>query len=269
MGAYIAYIWKEWREALRGKGFWLIMGLFALLSVLMLWQARTFPAEQGLKLYLLSLYELEVYLVPLLALFFSAMSVLQEKEQKTMLLLVVKREKPATFLWKKGIAVQFTILPSVLLLKLVLVLPLKILFAFAWSGYLPYVAVLLALWLVFNQMGVAAGAFCGNKMQLAGAAVALWFLFVFAADTVLLYLLPTVTAENMALFSTLYFIDPLHALHFYLETAFGFFPLEHMSRVMKQMVMLSPAAYVALDLAVWLPLLSALAVFAGRRVAQQ
>ncbi|HEY4601983.1 MAG TPA: copper ABC transporter permease, partial [Cerasibacillus sp.] len=79
----MAYIWKEGLEQARGKGLWLGLGLIMFASIFIIAEARSFPAELGFEAMLLSLFDTNMYLVPLFSMFLSSFSMFQEKEMKT------------------------------------------------------------------------------------------------------------------------------------------------------------------------------------------
>ncbi len=247
----MTYIEKEWKEQTRGKGLWLSLCIVALVCTGVLLQSRSFPAEQGFEVFLLSLYEMNVYLLPLVSLFLASFAILQEREQKTLTILLTKKESYYRFLWKKSVAVHGVLLAVFTGWHFVFALPMKWLLPFHLGSFLAYLITVLALLAMFTQMGLFLGSVCHTRMQLVGANIFVWFFFVFFLDLGFLYVLPAVTTDNVWLFSLLYFLDPLHALHFYLETSLGLFPLEHMSRLMQKFVWWPPAAFVGLDLLVW------------------
>lgn len=259
------YLGKEWREQTRGKGLWFAVGLVALLTLLLLFQAREFPREQGFEAYLLSLYDLNVYLVPLLSLFLASFAVLQEKEQKTLLILLTKKESQRTFFRKKGVAVQAVIWGVFMGAYLLLALPMKLILGFDGMSFLAFLAATSALLLVFNQIGLLLGSLCANRTQLLGANIFVWFLMVFLLDLVYLYALPSVTYGNVEVFAWLYFADPLHAIRFYLEAALAFFPMHNLSTLLKKMVLAPPPAVLLVNVAVWVAFLFELAVLARRK----
>lgn len=234
--------------------------MIVLVSVIVLLQSRSFPPEQGFEVFLLSLYEMNVYLIPLLSLFLASFSIMQEKENKTLMMLVTKKESYGSFLLKKSIAVQAVTLLVVIGWYFVFALPMKIFLVFHVAAFLAFLLATLVLLLVFNQIGVFLGSVCSTRMQLVGANIFTWFFLVFLLDLGFLYSLPSVSYDNVKVFSLFYFLDPLHTLHFYLETALGLFPLDHLSRLMQKMVWLAPAKFLLLDFVIWSALAFGLAV---------
>ncbi|MEH7074809.1 ABC transporter permease subunit [Neobacillus drentensis] len=261
----MTYIWKEWKELSRGKGLWLALSTAMIISVFILWQSKSLPSNQGFEVYLVSLYEMNVFLIPLLSLFISSFAVIQEKEQKTLMIILTKKESYRSFFLKKTIGVQLITVLMFLCWYFALALPMKFVFFFHVSSFWVFLLTFLTLLIIFNQIGLFLGSICDNRMQLIGANILTWFFFIFILDLLFLYFLPRVNEENITAFSVVYFLDPLHTLHFYLETALGLYPLDHMSRLMKKMVWLPPKYLLPITLLVWLTLSFELSIRLRRR----
>ncbi|GAX91394.1 ABC transporter permease subunit [Effusibacillus lacus] len=256
----MTYVWKEWKEQSRGIGMWLSLGMVMLASVFTLLQSRTLPAEQGFEAYLLSLYDLNLFLIPLLSLFLASFSLLQEKEQKTILILLTKKESYRSFLWKKAMAVQFITLAVFAASFVLLAVPAKFVLAFDGKGFLAYLIATFSLLLIFNQIGMLLGSVCTSRLQLVGANLFAWFLFLFLTDLAFLYWLPGVTRESIRLLSVLYFLIPMHTIRLYLESSLGLFPLDQLSGLMQKMIWLSPLQFLLINLVLWTALPFELAV---------
>lgn len=245
------YIWKEWKELSRGKGLWLSLSMAMIISLFILWQSKSLPSDQGFEVYLLSLYEMNVFLIPLLSLFISSFAVMQEKEQKTLMILLTKKESYRSFFLKKSIGVQFITISVFLCWYFALAFPMKFMLFFDVSSFFVFLLTFLTLLFIFNQIGLLLGSICENRMQLVGANIFTWFFFIFLLDLLFLYILPMINEENITAFSVFYFLDPLHTLHFYLETALGLYPLDHLSRLMKKMVWLPPKHLLWITFLIW------------------
>ncbi|MGC5328798.1 ABC transporter permease subunit [Brevibacillus sp. SYSU BS000544] len=241
------YIWKEWKEQSRGKGIWLSLSVVVLLSLFLLLQSRSFPSELGYQVFLFSLYQMCVYLLPLLSLFLASFAIMQEKEQKTLLILLTKKESYRQFFLKKSIAVQFVSLSIFIGWFFFFSLPSRLFLPFDLQSLMGFLLTVSILLIIFNQIGMLLGSICSTRMQLVGANIFTWFLLVFLIDLVFLYALPSVNKDNIFMFSILYFLDPLHTLSFYLETTLGLFSLNHLSRLMEKMVWMPPASFLVID----------------------
>lgn len=247
----MTYIEKEWKEQSKGKGIWLSLGMVVLVSFFILLQSRTLPTEEGFKVFLISLYEMNVYLLPLLSMFLASFAIMQEREQKTMTILLTKRESYFSFYLKKSIAVQAISLAVFIGWYFLFAIPMKIMLSFELAGFLEYLAAISVLLIIFNQIGLLLGSICSTRMQLVGANIFIWFFFVFFIDVAFLYFLPAVTNDHIIGFSILFFLHPLHTIHFYLETSLGLFSTEHMSRMMEKLVWMSPGKFLIADLLFW------------------
>ena len=112
------FIWKEWKENIRGKGLWLAIGTIILVSVLLLVRSTSLSYDQGLYILLINLFDTLIYFIPILYLFMGAFSIFQEKEQKTLVMLLTKQESYWTFLAKKSFGMHLVFLTPVIILSL-------------------------------------------------------------------------------------------------------------------------------------------------------
>jgi len=248
------YIWKEWKEESRSKGIWLALSMVILLSFFILLEARTLPSEHGFTVFLLSLFEMNVLILPLLSIFIASFSIIQEKELKTLMILTTKQESFQSFLFKKSLAVQAVILGVFVAWYLLFAVVMKFSFYFNMNYFMAFLLSVIFLVIIFNQIGLFLGSICNTRMQLIGANIFTWFVFVFLADLLFLYLLPNVSYDNVQVFSIFFFLDPIHTIPFYLETSLGVISVDHMSRLMEKMVWASPLLFLIIDTIVWVAL---------------
>ncbi|MEN1966770.1 ABC transporter permease subunit [Lentibacillus sp. N15] len=260
----MAYIWKEYLEQIRGKGLWLGLGIFMLTSLFIIADARSYPDELGFEAMLLSVFDMNLYIIPLFSLFLSSFSIFQEKELKTEVMLLTKKESFFSFLLKKSMAVQIVMISAFLGAFLILAIFMKLFLQFHVLSFLTFLLVITVLLLIFNQIGVFLGILCKTRMQLVGANILSWFIFIFLIDLVFLYILPAVSFENIQLFAWTYFLDPLHSLRFYLETDLGLYGLTNLSHVMKDFMVVQPVFFLFLNMFIWPVLFFALTVFVRR-----
>jgi ABC-2 type transport system permease protein len=258
------YIWKEFLEQVRGKGLWLGIGVMMLTSLFLISEARFFPDELGFEALLLSIYDMNIYLVPLFALFLASFSIYQEKELKTDMILLTKKESYVSFLLKKTYATQLVIIATFFVAYLILAIFMKVFVGFDVYAFLIFVLVLGALLLIFNQLGIFLGSIAKSKMQLVGANILVWFFFIFLLDLVFLYVLPAIDYHNVEIFGWFYFMDPLHTLRFLLETELGLFSLGNLSTLMGDFIVMSPWVFFILNLIVWPGLFFLLSLLARR-----
>ncbi|NSL51632.1 copper ABC transporter permease [Calidifontibacillus erzurumensis] len=259
------YIWKEWKEQSRGKGIWLALSMIVLLSFFILLEGRSLPTEHGFTVFLLSLFEMNMFILPLLSIFIASFSIIQEKELKTLMILTTKKESFQSFLYKKSLAVQAVVLGVFALWYFVFAIFMTIFFHFNVHYFISFLLSIVFLLIIFNQIGIFLGSICNTRMQLIGANIFTWFFFVYLVDLLFLYLLPTVSYENVQLFSIFYFLDPIHTIPFYLETSLGVFSLDHMSRLMEKMVWASPVLFLVIDCLFWVALSFGLSVLLKRK----
>lgn len=252
------YIWKEWKESIRSKGLWLSLGIIIIVSLLMFSRSKGLGFEQGYYILLINLFESLVYFIPILCLFLGAFSIFQEKEQKTLVMLLTKNENTLTFLFKKSIAIQAVLILPVIVWFFLYLVPLKFYFQINFTDYFILMATLIGLMLVFNQLGVLIGSVCRSRMQITGIAVVIWFYFFFLHDFALISLLPSVTYDNVQLYSIAYFLNPIQAVRMFLEAGLGLNSFGNMSHLLESFMFLAPQVFFALNLVFWL-----LIAFAG------
>ncbi|WP_088036079.1 ABC transporter permease [Evansella clarkii] len=259
------YVWKEWMEQTRGKGLWFGLGMVVIMSLFIFIEAMNTPFEHGFQSVLISLHEMHVFLLPLLCLFVASFAILQEKELKTLMMIVTKKESYRSFLFKKSIAVNLVILALFTGWYILLAVPMRLFLAFDAAAFLSFLITVIVFILIFNQIGFFIGTICTNRMQAVGAAVFVWFAFIFLFDLVLLYQLPAVTHDNILIFSVLFFLQPLNTLRLYLETSAGVFSMEYMSYLMDKLIWLSPQTFLWINLAVFLIVFFEIAVWLRRK----
>lgn len=247
----MTYIWKEWLEQSRGKGLWIGLAMVALTSIFLIGEVKYYPVDLGFEAFLLSLFDMNVYLISLFAMFLSSFSIFQEKELKTAMILLTKKESYLTFLFKKTIAIQFVTIVSFVGGYFVLALIMKMLLPFHLASFLYFILTTVVFLIIFNQIGLFIGSVCKTKMQLIGGNILAWFLFVFLIDLAFLYFLPVVTFDNIRLFAWVYFLDPLHTLRFYLETNLGLFSISHMSRTMEKFIFMDGWKFLLMNTIFW------------------
>ncbi|WLR55231.1 ABC transporter permease subunit [Mesobacillus subterraneus] len=246
------FIWKEWKENIRGKGLWLAIGTIILVSVLLLVRSTSLSYDQGLYILLINLFDTLIYFIPILYLFMGAFSIFQEKEQKTLVMLLTKQESYWTFLAKKSFGMHLVLLTPVIIWFFLFLIPLKIFFKADIGTYLVFVLSITVLMLVFTQIGALVGSISRSRMQIAGIAVILWFYFFFLHDFALLSIIQDVTHENVKLFSIAYFLNPIQAVRMYLETGVGIYSFGHMSRLLKSFMWLQPGAFLGASFVFWM-----------------
>ena len=245
------YIWKEWKENIRGKGLWLAIGTVILVSVLMLVKSSTLPYDQGFYILLINLFDTLIYFIPILFLFMGAFSVFQEKEQKTLIMLLTRNDSFMTFLVKKSLGMYAVLIGPVLVWFFLYLLPLKLYFQTDIGKYSVFTLAISVLMIIFIQLGALIGSISRSRMQIAGTAVIIWFYFFFLHDFALLSFMQDVTHENVKLFSAAYFINPIHAARMYVETGLGIYSFGHMSRLLKSFMWLQPGIFLGASLSFW------------------
>ncbi|MDM5329626.1 ABC transporter permease subunit [Neobacillus sp. CF12] len=246
------YIWKEWKENIRGKGLWLALSIIVLISVSILFRSTALSFDKGFYVLLINLFDTIIYFIPILCLFIGAFSIFQEKEQKTLIMLLTKKDNYASFLLRKSLGLYTVVLVPVLVWFSIYLLLLKFNFELDIKAYFIFILAIVVMSLLFLQMGAAIGSFSTSRMQIIGYTIFVWFYFFFLHDFILLSFLPAVTHENVKLFSVGYFLNPLQSVRMFLETGMGVYSMGHMSRLLQAFMWTKPAFFLLGNLLFWL-----------------
>lgn len=259
------YIWKEWKENIRGKGLWLSLSIIVLISVSILFRSSALSFDKGFYILLINLFDSIIYFIPILCLFIGAFSIFQEKEQKTLIMLLTKRDSYPSFLVKKSLGLYTVVLVPLLIWFVLYLAFLKFNFQLDIKSYFIFIAAIVTMALVFIQMGAAIGSFSRSRMQIIGYTIFVWFYFFFLHDFIMLSFLPHVTHENVNLFSSAYFLNPLQAVRMFLETGMGVYSFGHMSRLLQAFMWTKPVFFLLGNLVFWLIVSTAAAILFHRK----
>jgi ABC-2 type transport system permease protein len=102
-------------------------------------------------------------------------------------------------------------------------------------------------------------------MQIIGYTIFVWFYFFFLHDFIMLSFLPDVTHENVKLFSSFYFLNPLQSVRMYLETGMGVYSFGHMSRLLQAFMWTKPEFFLLGNLFFWLIVSTIIAIVFHRK----
>ena len=259
------YIWKEWKENIRGKGLWLSLSIIVLISISILFRSSALSFDKGFYILLINLFDTIIYFIPILCLFIGAFSIFQEKEQKTLIMLLTKRDNYASFLLRKSLGLYTVVLVPLFVWFFVYLVLLKFQFQLDVKSYLIFIISIGSMSLVFLQMGAAIGSFSRSRMQIIGFCIFVWFYFFFLHDFILLSFLPDVTYENVKLFSVGFFLNPLQAVRIFLETGMGVYSFGHMSRLLSAFMWTKPVFFLLANLLIWLSVSFGMAITFNRK----
>jgi len=254
------YIWKEWKENIRGKGLWLALGIIVLISISIMFRSNALSFDKGFYILLINLFDSIIYFIPIICLFIGAFSIFQEKEQKTLIMLLTKKDSYSSFLVKKSLGLYTVVIVPLVVWFFLYLAFLKFNFQIDIKSYFIFIAAIICMALVFIQMGAAIGSFSRSRMQIVGYTIFVWFYFFFLQDFILLSFLPNVTHENVNLFSSVYFLNPLQAVRMFLETGMGVYSFGHMSRLLQAFMWTKPVFFLLGNLVFWLIVSTAAAI---------
>ncbi|MDN3017744.1 ABC transporter permease subunit [Paenibacillus sp. BSR1-1] len=259
------YIWKEWKENIRGKGLWLSLSIIVLLSISILFRSTNLSFDKGFYILLINLFDTLIYFIPILCLFIGAFSIFQEKEQKTLIMLLTKKDNYSSFLARKSLGLYTVVLVPILTWFFIYLLLLKFNFQLDIKSYLIFMIAAICIALVFLQMGTAIGSISRSRMQILGITIFVWFYFFFLHDFILLSFLPDVQYENVKFFSAVYFLNPLQSVRMFLETGMGVYSFGHMSRLLQAFMWTKPVFFLLGNLIFWLTVSFSTAIVFNRK----
>src|SRR5690625_4091718 len=148
------YFWTESLEQNRSKERWLGFAMLMLTSLFLVAEARSFPDDLGFEVFLLSLFDMNLYLIPLFAMFLASFSIFQEKELKTNMMLLTKKESNTSFIFRKSIAIQFSLLAAFVGAYFILAFFMIGFLSFHIMSFFHFIVGLIVFLVIFNQIGI-------------------------------------------------------------------------------------------------------------------
>src|SRR5690625_5917238 len=118
------------------------------------------------------------YILPLFMMFIFSFSIFQEKELKTDMILLTKRESIVSFLFKKSTAIQFSMLATFIGVYSILSFFMIGFLSFHLTSFIHFLIVIIVFIAIFNQLCIFLGRISLTKMQLIGVNILICF-FVF------------------------------------------------------------------------------------------
>src|SRR5690625_5361701 len=91
---------------------------------------------------------MNLYLIPLFAMFLASFSIFQEKELKTNMILLTKKESTISFLFCKSIAIQFSLLAAFVVAYFILVFFLICFLSFHIINFFFFIVFLLLIFII-------------------------------------------------------------------------------------------------------------------------
>ncbi|UOB20394.1 ABC transporter permease subunit [Macrococcus armenti] len=245
------YMIKEFIESYRSKGLWLMMFVLFITSIFILSASKSYPADLGFATFLLNLFDMNMMILPIFAILISALSVFNEKESKSLAMILTKKDSMISFLFKKSLAIQSVMNISYIGLAVIILVLAKLIIVIDFKASLVFLMSVLTLLLICNQIGIFVGMFSKTKLELMAYAIIIWFVLVFLLDLIFLYIIPFVTYDNAKIFGIFYFLDPMHTIRIFLEHLLGLLSTSNLSALMSDVIKLNPVIYMALTVFLW------------------
>src|SRR5690625_7886533 len=122
---------------------------------------------------------MNLYLIPLFAMFLASFSIFQEKELKTNMILLTKKESTISFLFCKSIAIQFSLLAAFVGAYFILAFFMIGFLSFHIMSFFHFIVVLILFLVIFNQIGIFLGSISITKIQLISVNILILIFLVF------------------------------------------------------------------------------------------
>src|SRR5699024_7972341 len=164
--------------------------MLMLTSLFLIAEARSFPADLGFEVLLLSVFDMNLYLIPLFTMFLASFSIYQETELKTDMILLSKIESAMSFLFSNSMSIKFSLLAAFVGAYFIFAFFMIGFLSFHIMSFVHFIIGLIVFVIIFNQIGIFLGTISRTKMQLISINILTWFFVVFLIDLIFLYILP-------------------------------------------------------------------------------
>lgn len=245
-------IGKEWKEFYRSSLVYLVAGLIIFSSAFVIFQFSGMDIAVSFRSGLVPVFQTSLYFLPLLALAYGALSMSNEKAERTLPILLARGISVEQFVIKKFIAIFAVFLPVVLGSYFLAMIPARLVFgSLALADLLSFLFAVSLLSIIFLSFGMLLGAWVNQKLRLIGGVIVIWLVLIYLFDLLLMYLLPMISMNQVLGFSLLYFLSPINAVQYFLLTGLNIYQLSDLSVFYEQVTFQSPWLVVLVNLIFW------------------
>ncbi|MFD1040501.1 ABC transporter permease [Virgibacillus byunsanensis] len=228
-------ILKEWKEFYRSSLLVMTFGLVVLFAWFILFQYRGMDVPVSFRTGLVPIFQTSLYFLPLLATVYGAFSMVLEKSQRTLPILLARGMTIQQFVLQKFLALFSAFLPTIATAYLVAMIPAKLVFgSISIKEFALFIFSIILLTAVFIAIGILLGAMINQKLTLIGAIIGIWLALIYLFDLFLMYWLPSVSMNDIAGFSIIYFLSPVHAVQYFLFVELNVYKLSDLSVIYEQ-----------------------------------
>lgn len=243
---------KEWKEFYRSSLLFLVLGLIIFSSAFIFFQFKGMPVAVSFRSGLVPVFQTSLYFLPLLSLAYGALSLNDEKGNRTLPILLARGMTIEQFVWKKFISLFAVFLPIVAGGYFLAMIPARFVFdKIAVSELIIFLLAMLMLSMVFLSLGMLLGAWVNQRLRLVGGVIGIWLVLIYLVDLLLMYLLPMVSMDYVFGFSLLYFLSPVNAIQYFLLTQLNIYQLSDLSAYYEQITFQMPWLVVILNVLFW------------------
>lgn len=246
-------IQKEWKEFYRSSLCLITMGLIILSAWFVFFQFKGMGTAISFRSGLISVFQVSLYFLPLIALIYGAFSMNIEKNQQTLSILMVRGMSISKFVWTKFYSIFSVFLPTILFAYFLAMIPAKFVFgSIAMKEFSFFVLSMVLLSMIFVSIGLFIGAWFNEKVKVIGASLVVWLGLIYLFDLILMYWLPYVSLNNVLAFSLVYFLSPVHTIQYFLSVQLSIYELSNMSAMYEQVTFQSPWLVLIVNFVLWI-----------------
>lgn len=244
---------KEWKEFYRSSLFLMVILFVVLSSWFVLYQFRGVDVPVSFRTGLIPLFQTSVYFLPLLTMLYGAFSMVQEQNQRTLIMLTARGMTIPQFVLQKCLSLLAVFLPTIIFAYFISMFPAKIVFGtFSLPEFIYFLFAIVIICSIFLVLGVFLGALIQKKFKLIGATIGVWLALIYLFDLVLMYWLSAVSIDQVLLFSIIYFLSPINAVQYFLFVKLNVYQLSNLSVIYEQFTFQSPGIVLLGNMALWL-----------------
>jgi ABC-type transport system involved in multi-copper enzyme maturation permease subunit len=217
------YLEKEFKEIWRNKFLVMISGIICLSALFIFLQIKSLHFELTIVSFLLPLFKINIYFIPIIAMIAGAFSVHQDIANKTLDILLSRFVTPFQYILQKTLSINLVISALFVLIYFIIYVIISIFIETNWLSFFYFLISIIILGNIFIQIGCYLGSLFHERMKLISAVFGVWFSLIFLYDLILIYLIPVIDGENILFFTASYFLSPIKTVDYFLMIKLGIY----------------------------------------------
>ncbi|RYG73682.1 hypothetical protein EU245_05090 [Lentibacillus lipolyticus] len=243
---------KEWKEFYRSALFIITAGMIIISSWFVLFPYGGMDIPVAFRTGIVSVFQVSVYLLPLLATVYGAFAMAEEKNQRTLPMLLARGMTIHQFVLRKYLSLVTIFAPAILAAYVIAMIPAKSVFTdFPLQEFVLFAVSTIFLAVIFIAIGMLLGSVIGQKLTLVGFIIGTWLAFIYFIDLLLMYWLPNIAMKDVLGFSIIYFLSPLHAVQYFLFTKLDVYEFSDTSVLYDHFTFQSPWLVLIGNMVIW------------------